>query len=68
MATQKITNNEELKNLVSTMDCNKVLYAIRTKGLIEVFETERSFNKAAKNFPDAVQGELTNYNYMWYRF
>lgn len=68
MTTQKITNNEELKVLVSTMDCNKVLFAIRTKGQIEVFETKRSFNKTAKTLPNAVKGELSPYNYMWYRF
>lgn len=68
MATTKITNNEDLKVLVSKIDANKVLFAIRTKGQIEVFETKRSFNKVAKTLPNAVQGELTSNNYVWYRF
>ena len=68
MNSRKITNNEELKKLISSMDCNKVLFAIRKKGLIEVFKTKKSFYKAAKNSPNSVQGELNPYNFMWYSF
>ena len=68
MTTTKITNNEDLKALVSNIDANKNLYAIRTKGQIEVFESKRNFNKVAKTLPNAVQGELTSNNYVWYRF
>jgi predicted regulator of amino acid metabolism with ACT domain len=68
MATQKITNNEELNVLISTMNPSKKLFAIATKGQIEVFETKKSFEKAAKKLPNAVQGPLTPFNYMWYRF
>jgi len=64
----KITSNEALNSFVLAMDANKVLFAIKTKGQIEVFKTKRAFNKAAKALPTAVQGELTPFNYMWYRF
>lgn len=68
MANLKITNNEELEILCSKIDTNKTLFAIRTKGQIEVFENKRSFNKVAKILPNTVQGELNYKNYIWYRF
>ncbi len=68
MATQIIKTNDELKTLIDNMNVNTPLFAIRTKGQIEVFNTKRSFNKTAKALPNAVQGELNPYNYIWYRF
>lgn len=63
-----LTNNIELNQFVSEMNPNNTLFAIRTKGKIEVFETKRKFNKVAKTLPNAVQGEFTTNNFVWYRF
>lgn len=68
MANTIIKNNEDLNIFVSNIDTNKTLFAIKAKGGIEVFTNKRSFNKALKLVPNAVNGELTPYNYMWYRF
>lgn len=67
MATQIIKTNDQLNSFVSEMNMSKTLFAIRTKGQIEIFYTKRAFNKAAKMLPNAVQGEFTPYNYIWYR-
>ena len=68
MKTIEIKNNEDLKELVSKLDTNKRLFAIKTQSKIEVFENKKSFSKVAKTLPNAVQGELTPYNYDWYSF
>lgn len=68
MATLKITNNAELANFANSIVPNKTVFAIRTKTQIEIFNTKRSFNAAAKKNTTAVQGELNDTNYIWYRF
>ena len=63
-----ITNNTELYKFAEALDPNAVLYAIRTKGKIEIFASKKAFNKKAKLLPDAVQGQFTCDNFFYYRF
>ena len=58
----------ELRYFIDRMDAHKPAYAIRTgKSEITVFKTKQAFNKSAKMHPDAPQGELNPYNWVWYR-
>ncbi len=61
-------NNSDLRNFVSSLECEEELFAIRISKEIMVFNSEKDFNKIAKNYPDNVQGVFTVYNFMWYQF
>lgn len=63
---QIIESNEELKDFVEKQ--KRDFYALRTKGKIEVFETEKQLNKAVKKNPNVTHGVLNQKNSVWWRF
>jgi len=63
-----ITNNQDLNNFVFNLNGTEKLFAIKTKNLVRVFDNESEFNNSAKETPEAVQGEFSAYNFVWYRF
>lgn len=61
-----IESNEALKDFVEKQ--KRDFYAIRSKGIIEVYDNKKDFNKALKKDEKRTNGVLNQNNFVWFRF